>query len=60
LEPSFYYSDIDCSAVDLLCYERKKWESSQGPSEEGDVETTKKILNNFNYANFLQWEVSWG
>jgi hypothetical protein len=22
-------------------------------SEEGDVETTKKILNNFNYANFL-------
>jgi hypothetical protein len=32
---------------------RKKWESSQGPSEEGDVETTKKILNNFNYANFL-------
>jgi hypothetical protein len=31
---------------------RKKWESSQGPSEEGDVET-KKILNNFNYANFL-------
>jgi hypothetical protein len=39
---------------------RKKWESSQGPSE-GDVETTKKILNNFNYANFLSnEEVSWG
>jgi hypothetical protein len=41
LEP--YYSDIDCSAVDLLCY-RKKWESSQGPSEEGDVETTKENI----------------
>jgi hypothetical protein len=40
--------------------ERKKWESSQGPSEEGDVETTKKILNNFNYAISSQWEVSWG
>jgi hypothetical protein len=40
----FYYSDIDCSAVDLLCYERKKWESSQGPSEEGDVETTKENI----------------
>jgi hypothetical protein len=39
----FYYSDIDCSAVDLLCYERKKWESSQGP-EEGDVETTKENI----------------
>jgi hypothetical protein len=41
--------------VPLIYYvtERKKWESSQGPSEEGDVETTKKILNNFNYANFL-------
>jgi hypothetical protein len=39
---------------------RKKWES-QGPSEEGDVETTKKILNNFNYSNFLSnGEVSWG
>jgi large-conductance mechanosensitive channel len=40
--------------VPLIYYvtERKKWESSQ-TSEEGDVETTKKILNNFNYANFL-------
>jgi hypothetical protein len=25
-----------------------------------DVETTKKILNNFNYANFSNEEVSWG
>jgi hypothetical protein len=31
----------------------------KGPSE-GDVETTKKILNNFNYANFLPMRRSAG
>jgi hypothetical protein len=32
--------------VPLIYYvtERKKWESSQGPSEEGDVETTKENI----------------
>jgi hypothetical protein len=29
---------------------RRERNGNQGPSEEGDVETTKKILNNFNYA----------
>jgi hypothetical protein len=33
----FYYSDIDCSAVDLLCYGEKEM-GILCPSEEGDVE----------------------
>jgi hypothetical protein len=36
-------SDIDCSAVDLLCYERKKWESSRSLRRR-DVETTKENI----------------
>jgi hypothetical protein len=55
-----YLFDIDCSAVDLLCYGERNGNPLKGPSEEGDAETTKKILNNFNYANFLSEERSAG
>jgi hypothetical protein len=53
----FYYSDIDCSAVDLLCYGEKEMGILSRSLRRRDVETKKKILNNFNATS--QWEVSW-